>query len=316
VEIISLQYPVASSEPVHSALPKAIAIGHFDGVHKGHQNVIRRCVEAARSLGIQAAVMTFHPHPKEVLGQGQQYVTCLTPLEEKVERFRSLGVDLVYVVRFNKELAGVAPSQFVETVLRPLQVRHAVVGFDFTFGAKGSGNADKLRELCEPSIAVDIIEPLTLQGDKVSSTLVRESLASGRPEDARQLLGQPYSLYGTVVKGEGRGRTIGFPTANVEPDDAYVIPRQGVYAIVAEFDGTTVPGVLNIGVKPTFHEHLPKPVLEAHLFDFNGNLYGRTIRLQFISFLRPEKKFGSVNELIEQIHADAQQARSVCAAHK
>nr|WP_274655249.1 bifunctional riboflavin kinase/FAD synthetase [Paenibacillus humicola] len=313
--MITLHYPVASSEEARSAEPKAIAIGHFDGVHRGHQNVIRRCVDRARSLGIQAAVMTFHPHPKEVLGQGGQYASCLTPLAEKVERFRGLGVDLVYVVSFDKELAGVTPPQFVAAVLRPLQVRHAVVGFDFTFGSKGSGTASMLRELCEPEIAVDIIEPLMLEDVKVSSTLVRESLAEGKPEEARELLGQPYAICGTVVRGEGRGRTIGFPTANIEPDDAFVIPRQGVYAVIADFEGRSVPGVLNIGVKPTFHEHLPKPVLEAHLFDFNGDLYGKTIRLRLISFLRPEKKFGSAAELVEQIHADAHQARSVCAAY-
>ncbi|QYR19728.1 bifunctional riboflavin kinase/FAD synthetase [Paenibacillus sp. sptzw28] len=316
MEIISLQYPVLLSDAARSAQPKTLAIGHFDGVHKGHQNVIRRSVEAAGSAGIQSAVMTFDPHPKEVLGQGQQYLSCLTPLREKVERFRGLGVDIVYIVKFDLNFSVVTPGEFVQLVLRPLQVKKAIVGFDFTFGARGAGKPDTLKMLGAPDVEVEVVEPLMLNGSKVSSTNVREALAEGRPEAAEQLLGTPYQVRGTVVHGEGRGKTLGFPTANLEPESAYVIPRQGVYAIMADVDGERIPGVLNIGVKPTFHEQLPKPVLEAHLLDYNGDLYGKPVIIRFISYIRAEKKFNSLDELIGQIRSDADLARSILSAFK
>ncbi|WP_219836705.1 bifunctional riboflavin kinase/FAD synthetase [Paenibacillus sp. R14(2021)] len=315
MEIISLQYPIAGSEAALRARPKTLAIGHFDGVHLGHQNVISRAMASARAAGLQGAVMTFHPHPKEVLGRSGQYLTALTPLEVKVERFRKLGVDVVYVVKFDLDFAKVSPAEFVDGVLRPLQVKRAIVGFDFTFGAKGAGNPDTLWSLGEPDIGVEIVDPLMQNGEKVSSTLVREALSSGRPEDAANLLGEPYEVRGVVVQGEGRGSKIGFPTANIQQEPGALIPRQGVYAIMAEVEGSRYPGVMNIGVKPTFHETLPEPVLEAHLFDFSGDLYGKNVSVQFITFLRTEKKFGSIDELIAQIKSDADQARSELTAY-
>lgn len=315
VEIISLQYPIVSSQAALTAKPKTLAIGHFDGVHRGHQNVIRHAMETARAAGLQGAIMTFHPHPKEVLGQSGQYTASLTPLDEKVERFRKLGAQVVYIVNFDLEFASVTPADFVEQVLRPLQVKKATVGFDFTFGAKGAGKPETLWALGEPDIEVEIVDPFTQDGDKVSSTLIREALSEGRPEVAEQLLGEPYQVRGVVIHGEGRGRTIGFPTANIKQEAAYVIPRQGVYAVMVQVDGKRVPAVLNIGVKPTFHEKLPEPVMEAHLLDFSGDLYDKSITVQFISFLRSEKKFGSIDELIAQIKSDAEQASSVLAAY-
>ncbi|AZN40897.1 bifunctional riboflavin kinase/FAD synthetase [Paenibacillus albus] len=315
MEIISLQYPIASAQLVQQALPKALAIGHFDGVHRGHQNVIRRAVELAKANGLQSAVMTFHPHPKEVLGQSGQYAVSLTPLEDKIERFRRIGVDVVYIVTFDLNFAGVSPEDFVSQVLRPLHVRKAVVGFDFTFGAKGAGKPETLWALGEPDIEVEIVDPFMQDGDKVSSTLIREALQDGRPEAAEQLLGEPYQVRGTVIHGEGRGRTIGFPTANIRPEAGFLVPRQGVYAIMVHVEGKRMPGVLNIGVKPTFHEKLPEPVMEAHLFDFSGDLYEKTITVEFIAFLRTEKKFGSIDELISQIKADSDKARNVLTAY-
>lgn len=315
MEIISLQYPIADSDGVRNALPKTLAIGHFDGVHRGHQNVIAQAIASARAAGLQGAVMTFHPHPKEVLGRSGQYQSSLTPLEDKVECFRKLGVDVVYIVQFDLEFAGVTPAEFVDRVLRPLQVKRAVVGFDFTFGAKGAGKPETLWALGEPDIGVEIVEPFMQEGDKVSSTRIREALTGGRPEEAAALLGQPYEVRGVVVRGEGRGKKLGYPTANVQQEAGFFIPRQGVYAIMAEVEGKRLPGVLNVGVKPTFHENLPEPIIEAHLFDFDGDLYGKTVSIQFIAFLRSEKKFGSIDELIAQIHADGDQARALLGAY-
>ncbi|NBD22420.1 bifunctional riboflavin kinase/FAD synthetase [Paenibacillus glycinis] len=315
MEIISLQYPIAESEAARAALPKTLAIGHFDGVHRGHQNVIAKAISSARAFGLQGAVMTFHPHPKQVLGRSEQYVACLTPLDEKVERFRRLGVDVVYIVQFDLDFAKVSPFDFVGNMLRPLQVKRAVVGFDFTFGAKGAGKPETLWALGEPDIEVDIVEPFMQDGDKVSSSRIREALMNGRPEEAAELLGEPYAVRGVVVQGEGRGRKIGYPTANIQQEDGFLIPRQGVYAIMAETDGQRYSGVLNIGVKPTFHDNLTEPVMEAHLFDFGGDLYGKTVSVQFIAFLRTEKKFGSIDELIAQIHSDADQAKALLTAY-
>ncbi|QHW30022.1 bifunctional riboflavin kinase/FAD synthetase [Paenibacillus rhizovicinus] len=315
MDVISLQYPIADSAAAKHAKPKTLAIGHFDGVHRGHQNVIAQAVASARADGLQGAVMTFHPHPKEVLGRSGQYQVSLTPLDDKVECFRKLGVDVVYIVQFDLEFASVTPSEFVDLVLRPLQVKRAVVGFDFTFGARGAGKPETLWSLGEPDIGVEIVEPFIQDGDKVSSTRIREALIGGRPEEAASLLGEPYEVRGVVVQGEGRGRKLGYPTANIGVEAGFFVPRQGVYAIMAEVEGKRVPGVLNIGVKPTFHDNLPEPVMEAHLFDFNSDIYGKTVSIQFIAFLRTEKKFGSIDELIAQIHSDGDQARALLSAY-
>lgn len=313
--MIALQYPIEETPAVQSALPKTLAIGHFDGVHRGHQNVIAQAVATARAAGLQAAVMTFHPHPKEVLGGNGPNAACLTPLEDKMKRFRKLGVEVVYIVQFDLDFAGVSPAEFVERVLRPLGVKRAIVGFDFTFGARGAGKPETLTALGEPDIGVEIVDPYMLNGDKVSSTRIREALAEGRPEEAASLLGEPYAVRGVVVQGEGRGKKLGYPTANIAQEAGFTVPRQGVYAIMAEVDGQRLPGVMNIGVKPTFHDTLPEPVLEAHLFDFDADLYSKTVTVQFIAFLRTERKFAGIDELIAQIHADGDQARAILATY-
>jgi len=307
--MISLNYPLNDLPQLLQEGPLSLAIGHFDGVHRGHQNVILKAVKEAKAEGIRSAVMTFNPHPKEVLGHGEQYYRCLTPLQDKLELFKGLGVDLVLVMNFDASFAAVSPQLFVDEVLYKLSVKHVVVGFDFTFGYKGAGNTTVLRELCQNQINVHIIEPLIEKGQKVSSTYVRESLQSGDLASVKLLLGRGYEIEGTVIHGDGRGRTIGYATANVKASQPYVMPRIGVYAITAIIDGERYNGVLNHGMKPTFKDGALHPTLEAHLFDFDKDIYGRTIRLQFHEFIRAERKFDSVAELIQQIHLDAQHAK-------
>ncbi|WP_028610989.1 bifunctional riboflavin kinase/FAD synthetase [Paenibacillus harenae] len=311
MEIIPLSYPLNGLSTLSLDKPLSIAIGHFDGVHRGHQNVIRKAVEEAKKADMLSAVLTFDPHPKEVLGQGEQYFRCLTPLDAKSELFAELGVDIVFIMKFNAEFASVAPERFVNDVLKVLRAKQVVVGFDFTFGHRGSGNTEALARFGEPEIAVHVVEPLYENGIKVSSTYVRESLEKGDLELAERLLGRPYEVAGTVVHGDGRGRTIGFPTANLKFDAPFVAPRLGVYAITAWIGGQAYPGVLNHGLKPTFNQQNVQPVMEAHLFDFRQDIYGEQIRVQFRSFIRPEQKFGSVDELVKQIDADSMQARKV-----
>lgn len=311
MEIISLTYPLPERSELSLSAPLSVAIGHFDGVHRGHQNVIKRAVEVAKETGSLSAVMTFDPHPKEVLGQGDHYYRCLTPLPRKTELFAELGVDLVFVIKFDLAFAAVTPQRFVDEVLRGLGASHVVVGFDFTFGHRGQGNTETLRELCKPDISVHIVEPLYEDEVKVSSTYTREALEEGNLELVGRLLGRSYEVSGIVGHGDGRGSTIGFPTANLQLDYPYVAPRLGVYAIMAEVDNVRYAGVLNHGIKPTFNQVGMQPVMEAHLFDFDRDIYGQTISIQFQKFIRPERKFASVAELIAQIKSDADEARAL-----
>ncbi|MFC0215699.1 bifunctional riboflavin kinase/FAD synthetase [Paenibacillus chartarius] len=289
---------------------KVMAIGDFDGVHLGHREVIRRAVADAESLRAPAAVMTFDPHPREVLGIAK-YAYSLTPLERKLELLEQLGVDIAYVVSFDEQLMRVTPEQFIERVLLPLGLDTAIVGFDFTFGHRGLGTPDSLAQLSKGAFAVEVIRPFEIEGSKVSSTAIREALERGDVAEAHKLLGRPYAVRGTVVHGDARGRTIGFPTANIEPEGLYVLPANGVYAIRAELDGERYDGVMNVGVKPTFASGgVPVPTLEAHLFEFNRDIYGAVLEVQLISRLRSERKFGSVQELVEQIRRDAEEAKA------
>ncbi len=311
LEIIPLSFPLNGLSTLSLDKPLSIAIGHFDGVHRGHQNVIRRAVKEAKDSDMLSAVLTFDPHPKEVLGQGEQYYRCLTPLDVKTALFAELGVDLVFIMRFDADFAAVSPERFVEEVLRVLRAKQVVVGFDFNFGHRGLGNTEDLKRLGQPDIAVHVIEPLFENGIKVSSTYIRESLEQGDLDMAERLLGRPYEVTGLIVHGDKRGRTIGFPTANLQLEQPYVSPRLGVYAITAWLGDQAYPGVLNHGLKPTFNKQDVQPVMEAHLFDFDNEIYGEQLRIQFRSFIRPERKFNSVDELVQQITADSLQAREL-----
>lgn len=316
MEIIPLSFPLNGLSTLSLDKPLSIAIGHFDGVHRGHQNVIRHAVNEAKEAEMLSAVLTFDPHPKEVLGQGDQYYRCLTPLNVKTALFAELGVDLVFIMRFNSEFAAVSPGRFVDEVLRTLRAKQVVVGFDFNFGHKGLGNTEALKQLGQPDIAVHVIKPLFENGVKVSSTYIREALEQGDLELAERLLGRPYEVRGSIVHGDKRGRMIGFPTANLQFNASYIAPKLGVYAITAWINDIAYPGVLNYGLKPTFNKQELQPVMEAHLFDFNGDIYGKQMRLQFHSYIRSEKKFNSVDELIKQIEFDSHQAKEILGYHK
>lgn len=310
METFQLSYPLQGSEA--AVRPQVLAIGDFDGVHRGHQEVIKRAVKSGHELGVPAAIMTFHPHPRQVMGI-DKYTKLLTPMSRKQELMVELGVDSTYLVEFNERFMRVSPEDFVERMLMPLQVNTVYVGFDFTFGHKGAGTPDLLCELAKGRFAVEVVRPFHMNGEKVSSTRIRDCLLGGRTEEANALLGRPYRLHGKVIHGEARGRTIGFPTANIDVTEPYVIPANGVYAIQAFVRGRRYGGVMNIGLKPTFHDGLPKPSLEAHLFDFEGSIYEETMDVELLTYIRPERKFSSVQELIAQIAADAQQAKILLA---
>lgn len=291
----------------------ALAIGFFDGVHLGHAEVVRKAVALARERGYTPAVMTFDPHPRVVLGH-DQYHTVLTPLPDKLDRFAELGVEAAFVVSFDAEFSQVTAERFVAELLGPLGVKAAVVGFDFKFGHRGRGNPELLRSASGGAIDVQVVEPVFLGGAKVSSTRIRELLAEGRCDSAAELLDRPYEIKGTVIHGKALGRQLGFPTANLESDDPYCIPRHGVYAVKVGgvgVGGEEADGVINVGVRPTVDASGGEPKLEAHLLNFSGDLYGKALSVRFLHFLRPEMKFGSLDELVAQIGRDAARAREL-----
>ncbi|MEI7026327.1 bifunctional riboflavin kinase/FAD synthetase [Paenibacillus sp. y28] len=312
MQVHQLHFPAPLEQLSSLSSPQVLAIGDFDGVHLGHQHVLQRAVTEARQLGLTASVMTFHPHPREVLGQ-TGYTQYLTPLDEKLVLFEQLGIDCTYVVRFDEMFSHVSPDCFVKEMLSSLKLNTVIVGFDFRFGYLGSGNPDTLCELAHGLFAVEIVRPYVQNGEKVSSTLIRQSLQAGDVPLATSLLGRPYAVSGIVTHGDGRGRTIGFPTANVEPSGSFVVPAGGVYAVRVKLEGETFDGVMNIGTKPTFTGAGIR-TLEAHLFDFSDDIYEKALTIHFIAYLRPEQKFASVDELIRQIHADADRAKQILSA--
>lgn len=304
MKTVMLTYPQTLTSDELRRQPQVLAIGQFDGMHLGHASVILSAVRIAREKGMQSAVMTFHPHPKEVMRKGD-YEGYLTPLRDKEDILAEMGVDVLYVVEFNEEFSHLTPEQFVHDLLFPLQTRTAVVGFDFRFGHKGAGDEQMLRSLGSNEMAVETVPPFLLNGEKVSSSLIRGLLKRGEMDEASQWLGRPYSIRGTVIHGEKRGRTIGFPTANLELTDHYVAPAKGVYAVRVYHGEQSLRGVMNLGVKPTFHDSGMKPTFEVHVLDFEGHLYDEELKVELVHYIREERKFDSIDALISQIREDA-----------
>ncbi|RYZ34494.1 MAG: bifunctional riboflavin kinase/FAD synthetase [Myxococcaceae bacterium] len=288
---------------------QAVALGNFDGVHVGHQALF---AEGLRHGA--ASALTFQPHPGKVL-QPELAPKLITLLPRKLELLSTRGLDSVVVQSFTRDYARNSPADFEASLLDTLGVGHVVVGSDFTYGAHRAGTVTTLREAASKRGAqVHVVQPVHVDGVVASSSRIREYILEGRVGAARRLLGRPFDLDGTVVAGAGRGRTIGFPTANVDTQNE-LRPAPGVYAIRArlhsEADGPWRPGAANIGVKPTFGG--TEVTIEAHLLDFTGDLYGKELRVQFLERLRPEQRFGSAAELVGQIKRDVEAARTVVA---
>ena len=288
----------------------SLALGNFDGVHLGHQALFAE----ARRQGTLTAALTFQPHPGKVL-QPELAPKLISLLPRKLELFEQSGLDAAVVQPFTREYARHSPRDFEASLLDVLGARHLVVGYDFTSGAARAGTADTLREAAAARGAqVHVVPPVTVDGVVASSSKVREYILEGRVSAAHRLLGRPFDLDGTVVTGQGRGRGLGFPTANVDTQNE-LRPAPGVYAIRVRFKdelgGPWRPGAANIGVKPTFGGSVV--TIEAHLLDFSGDLYGRELRVQFLDRLRAERRFGSVAELVGQIKRDVEAARAVIA---
>jgi riboflavin kinase/FMN adenylyltransferase len=289
----------------------AVALGNFDGVHRGHQALIALTVERAQALDAPVLALTFEPHPRRFFVPDTGPFRLTLP-PAKVRLLEEQGVQAVLAQRFDRAFAGLSADAFVhEVLLKGLVARHVVCGYDFTFGARRGGNVEKLRKFGrERGFGVTILDPVMREGEIYSSTSIREALRAGWASEAAELLGRPWEIEGVVEQGDKRGRTIGFPTANVALGE-HLRPRFGVYAVRALVDGTWRDGVANLGRRPTVGKLQEN--FEVHLFDFSGDLYGKTLRVALIDFIRPEMKFAGLDQLKAQIAADAQAARSVLA---
>lgn len=291
----------------------AVAVGAFDGVHRGHQAVIAGAKAAAERLGAPLGVVSFDPHPRRWF-QPDAAPFGLMTADQMAEALAPLGVDILYLLPFDAEMAGMSDSGFAERVLaQGLGIRHAGVGFDFTFGKGRSGSPEALRAYGERlGFTVSVAERLDdADGLKLSSSAVREALKAGDMARAAAILGRPFAIRGEVIHGDKRGRTIGVPTANIELN-GYMRPAYGVYAVRTRLpDGRVIDGVASLGVRPMYA--LETPLLEVWLFDFDEEIYGQTVDTQLIAWLRGEEKFDGLEALKVQIDADAKAARAALA---
>lgn len=298
-----------------------MALGNFDGVHRGHQRVIQPILKfvgasltdklspkTSNSIHNYATVVTFNPHPQEFFtGQAR---ALLTPLNEKVQQLVSLGVEQLVLLPFDRELAALSPQQFVEKILvQQLQSQRISVGEDFRFGRGRTGTAAELQAIAAIyNIPVTIVPLQTCEGERISSSSIRQALQQGDMKCAKALLGRSYTLSGPVIQGQQLGRTISFPTANLQLPPEKFLPRQGVYAVRVSTEAGTELGVMNIGLRPTVNG--TSPSIEVHLLDWSGDLYSKTLTVYLEKFLRPEQKFASLEALKEQIQADCTIAKS------
>ncbi len=288
-----------------------VTIGTFDGVHRGHQVILNHLVQGAHAAGQPAVVITFFPHPAVVL-RGLQGPFYLTSLEERARLLADLGVDVVVTLAFSRELASQTAEDFMADLADHLHPNRLVVGHDCALGRGRSGDIHTLRHIgAGLGYEVEVISAESIDGQLISSTRIRDLVSQGQVSEAARLLGRWYSLEGKVVHGDGRGKTIGIPTANLSWWAERMVPARGVYATLAWVHGIAIPSVTNIGLRPTFETGDSLARIETHLLDTSEDLYETEMRLECIKFIRPEQRFASVHDLVEQIHTDIQDAREV-----
>ena len=287
--------------------PTVLTLGVFDGLHLGHQLIMRTVVERARASGAVPTVITFDPHPRAVLHPASS-PPLLQTLDQKVEGFGVLGIEQTIVVRFTKEFSLVRAEDFLKDVVNErLHAKEVYLGKGFAFGHGREGNIDLLRQVSSNlGFFADEVPEVRLRGRRVSSSRIRELLVQGRVNLARRMLGRPYGVEGQVIRGKERGHMLGFPTANLHPQNR-VIPARGVYVTGSLIDGQWRRSVTNIGIRPTFEEET-EPSVETFVLNWSGDLYGDVVRVRFLHRLRDEKKFGSLEELKQQIQTDVTRA--------
>lgn len=300
----------AIEKPFENAV---LSIGNFDGVHVGHQALFKTVIEKARCIGGTAIAMTFEPHPLRLLKQ-DNHPPLITLYEQKTELIAKAGMDVLICVPFNQQFAALSPREFVKDLLvKKIGMRAVVVGQDYAFGKNREGNIELLRqfgkELGYEVLVPDWIQSAGINGERVSSTIIRELIMEGRMAQAQKILGRYYQIRGTVATGRNRGgKLLGFPTANINLQDE-LCPKSGIYAVTAEYNQKTFPAVANIGYSPTFDDHIF--TVEVHILDFKENIYNQKLRVNFIERLRDEIRFSSLEALSAQIRKDIEVARAI-----
>lgn len=286
-----------------------ITLGNFDGIHLGHQELIRKVIRRAKETGGSSIVVTFRPHPLKILAP-DKCPPLISIYEEKIRLFERLGVDVLVKIPFTMEFSSMKPEDFVKNILCDLLgAKEIYVGYNYRFGKGREGDISRLKEYGkEHGFSVIEVDQVSLNGEVISSTKIRQLLRDGSVEHAAKLLGRSYAITGIVIKGDGRGKELGFPTANIASKHS-IIPANGVYAVRLFVRDRYCDGIANIGLRPTFNKH--DLTVEVHLFDFNEDLYGEDIRVYFIKKIREEKKFASASALITQITADIRTARQI-----
>ncbi|MBN2557375.1 MAG: bifunctional riboflavin kinase/FAD synthetase [Clostridia bacterium] len=287
-----------------------VGLGNFDGVHRAHEFLITELVQLCKARGIASMIYTFREHPGNLL-RGKK-IKLISPLDRKIERFRELGVDVLCLVDFNREFANIDAEEFINGILKnKYNVELVVTGFNYNFGKGGRGNTDMLSEIgAKLGIDVVIVAPVMLENQIISSSLIREKLKNGHMESVANMLGRYYSIRGTVEYGNKIGTEIGFPTANIIPLEDFALPKSGVYYTKTIVDGAEYKSITNIGRKPTVTKE-KRIIIETHIFDFGGWLYGKEIEVLFIRMIRNEKKFDGISELKEQILRDIDDVRKL-----
>ncbi|MGE5644082.1 MAG: bifunctional riboflavin kinase/FAD synthetase [Byssovorax cruenta] len=287
-----------------------LTVGVFDGVHRGHQQIIKKLTAGAHEQGAPAVVLTFQPHPAKLFGRSE--IRLLTLPDERAELLGSFGVDLVITHPFNQDVANTTAVDFMQYLKRHLGISHLVLGYDSTLGKNREGNALRLTEIGqELGYTVEVVPSLSDESGVISSTEIRKLIETGNVAEAARLLGHLYSLHGPVVYGDARGRTINVPTANIGYSHDKMIPANGIYACRAYLDGAQYQAAINIGINPTFTPDKQIPNVEAHLLDFRGEIYGEDVKLEFVARLRDELRFDSVDKLLEQIWKDIEDTKRI-----
>jgi riboflavin kinase/FMN adenylyltransferase len=284
-----------------------LTLGVFDGLHLGHQQIMRTVVERAKAIKAVPTVITFDPHPRAVL-HPESAPPLLQTLDQRLAAFEFLGIEQTIVIRFDKEFAETDAESFLrDTVSERLQAREVHLGKGFFFGKNRSGNIELLRKMShELGFLADEVPEVRLRGQRISSSKIRQFLAEGKVNLARRMLGRPYGVEGQIIHGFRRGHTIGFPTANLKPHNR-VIPKYGVYATATLIEGVWRRSITNVGVRPTF-ESDTTPSIESYIFDFDANLYGNVLRVRFLHRIRDERKFAGIDQLRAQIEKDTRRA--------
>ncbi|MCQ4921747.1 bifunctional riboflavin kinase/FAD synthetase [Tissierella carlieri] len=280
----------------------AIALGNFDGIHIGHQQLIKTMISKSKELGIKSSLLLFKSHTKTIVDNNRP--SMITNNKQKFKIAEDLGIDIIYLLDFDDKIMKLSGEEFVkDIIINKMNGKLLVVGFDYRFGYKASGDSNYLMELGKKhGIDVIVLDPVYENNEIISSSGIRELIANGNITDVLNILGRPYSIIGKVIPGKNRGNKLGFPTANIEPIDNYVIPKNGVYMTNTIIDNKRYISATNIGYNPTFNEDVLK--IETYILNFEGNIYGKTLEIEFLDFLRDDIKFETKEDLIKQMKID------------